>query len=115
MAMDSAILARTFTSGARTGLTRTTTESRRNGILRGQIARRADRDSQRDIRREVVHGGTSLRCRAVPRGQASLLIFGTPITDSALPATLRVNKRIPVKYSRMSTLCNVLPPHDFSS
>src|ERR1700722_1274627 len=115
MAMDSAILARTFTSGARTGLTRTTIESRRNEILRGQIARRADHDSQRGVRPEVVRGGTSPKCRAAPRAHAFLLIFSTPITDSALPATLRVNKRIPVKYSRMSTLCNVLPPHDFSS
>src|ERR1700722_1729108 len=93
MATDSAILARTFTSGARTGLTQTITEYRQNEILQGRTARRADRDNQRGVPREVVRGDTSLRCRAVPHGQAFLPNFNMPITDCAWPATLRVNKR----------------------
>src|ERR1700732_1767877 len=113
--MTFVILARTFTSGARTGLTQTTIERRRSEILRGRIARLGNRDSQRGVRREVVRGGTSLRCRAAPLGRAFLPNFNTPITDFVLPATLQVNKRLSAEYFLMSTLCSVQPPHNFSS
>src|SRR5271156_3580968 len=94
MVTDSAILAPTFTSGARTGLGQTTIECRPSEILRDRTLRRPDRDSQRGARREVGRGGTSLRYRAAPRGQAFLLNFNTRITGFALPAPPRVNKRI---------------------
>src|ERR1700693_2670050 len=115
MVMDSAILAQTFTSGARTGLTQTTIERRGSEILRGRVLRRVDRDSQRDVHLEVVHGGTSLRCRAALRDQASLPNFSTPITDFVLPATLQVNKGICAECFLMNTFWSVQSPHNFSS
>ena len=108
------ILAQTFTSGVRTGLTQITTECRRNEILGGRNLRRANRDSQRDVRREVVRGGTSLRCRVAPRGQAFLLTFSTPITDFVLPASHQLNKWIfAAECFLMNTLCDVQPPQNF--
>ena len=114
MVMDSAILARMFTNGARTGLTQITTECRQNEILGGRILRRANRDSRRDVRREVVLGGTSLRCRVAPRGQAFRLTFSTPITDFVLPASHQLNKWIfAAECFLMNTLRDVQPPQNF--
>ncbi len=74
--------AQTFMNGARTGLMRGITASRRNGTPRVPPRERAGR-------RAADRGGTTRKCRDALRGRASLLNSSTQITAFEWPPIFR--------------------------